>query len=214
MAVLAAAAIAGGAARAASAPRRPLTIVALGTSLTARGGWTGGLEAELRREGRAARVVTVAQPGMTSRWGLEQLDRVAAARPDVVLVEFAANDAALQRFTSLDRSRAAMRAIVAGLGARLPGVCVAVMAMNPVSGVRGWVRPMLDRYEDAHLRDARAAGATPIDFRPGWLRIPADRRAAMIPDGLHPLPQAAAAVIVPPLAARVRAMACARKEAM
>lgn len=198
----------------APAPCGPLKIVALGTSLTARGGWTRPLGAELgRRLRRRVDIVTVARPGATSRWGAEQLDRVAGERPDLVLVEFSANDAALRRLVTPRESRSNLRRILLGLRARLAHARLIVMAMNPASGLRGLVRPLLDRYADAHLREASGLGFETLDTRPIWSAMTAAERAAAIPDGLHPLPSAAASVMVPALGSLVAQSAgkdCAR----
>lgn len=188
----------------APSPAAPLTIVALGTSLTARGGWTAPLAAALRtRLGRPVTMRVLARSGATSDWVSAQAPAAVAARPDVVLVEAVANDPALHRRVSLPRSRANLRALLAVLRSARPRPRMIVMAMNPVSGWRRWVRPGLDDYVAAHLEEARRAGAEVLDLRPAW-RSHAPRD---IPDGLHPSADAAAAVIVPPLAHRIAAIA-------
>ncbi len=191
------------------AQERPLTIVTLGTSLTARGGWQPALEAEIARcVGRPVAVPIVARSGETSRWGLGQVEAVLAHRPDVVLVEFATNDAALQRWMSLDESVRAMRAILERLLARTPRPRVIVMGMNPVLRLRGAVRPWLDDYVAAHRDLAQALGAEFVDHGPAWRAL--DRRALdrAIPDGVHPDPAMAARVMVPTLAARLAGPDC------
>lgn len=178
----------------------PLTVVTVGTSLTSRGGWQEALERQLSvRLVRPVSVRIVARAGETSLWGCANLEAVVALKPDVVLVEFATNDAALQRRLSLGRSLAAMRTILERLLSLTPRPRVVVMAMNPVSGLRGLVRPRLKAYTAAHRDLARALGAEFLDHRPAWHRLGRAARARAIPDGLHPMAAEAAAIMVPAL---------------
>lgn len=184
----------------------PLRITAFGTSLTARAIWPDGLQAALAAcLGRDVRVSRVAQPGMGSAWAETRIDAVAATRPDLVLVEFAINDADLLDGRSPADSRAAHLRLLAGLRAEIPGVRILLMTMNPVRGVpRRIQRPRLAAY-DAMLREIAAGGTDTglADFAPRWRAAwaaPGANPAADLPDGLHPDPQTAAALMVPVLA--------------
>lgn len=177
-----------------------LKIVTFGTSLTARGGW----QEPLRRALSACRdaevtIVNLAKSGMASDWGVTQIDKVLAEKPDVVLIEFAVNDAALDRFLSLAVSAANIEEIVTRLKAGETRPAVHVMAMSPVSGLRGWIRPYLAQYEDRHAEIARRLGAGFIDHRPAWAKLSADEIAAAIADGTHPDPATAGRVMLPGL---------------
>ncbi|TAJ31586.1 SGNH/GDSL hydrolase family protein [Bosea sp. (in: a-proteobacteria)] len=195
----------------ASAGAADMTVVAFGTSLTARGGWPEALQAALRQcLDRSVAVVTVAQPGATSDWAAGALDRVLAARPDVVLVEMAANDAALHRLISLSASRRNMSLIFQALASAKPAPRVFNMAMSPVSGVRGLDRLFLDSYENLHRKLALRTGGHFIDHRPAWAALPAQQLRAAIPDGLHPVPGAAAEVMVPAIVRAITGRDCGR----
>lgn len=148
-------------------------------------------------------VTSVARSGAASSWGVAEVGTVVAEKPDVVLVEFAANDAALNRFVTPGRSRANMDAILARLGAAGMPPRVFVMAMSPVQGPRGWIRPFLDRYVEEHRRAAAEAGAGFVDHRPAWERLRPEALQVAIPDGLHPRPADAARVMVPTLVTAV-----------
>src|SRR5262249_7535722 len=88
-----------------------LKIAAVGTSLTAQGGWQAPLQKGMTEcLGVPVTVTNHARSGETSRWGLLNVDAILADRPDIVLIEFAANDAALNRFISLSQSVDNMRA--------------------------------------------------------------------------------------------------------
>lgn len=172
----------------------PLRIVALGTSLTAEGGWTAALAERL---GDDARVEAVAMSGAGSRWALGRVNEVAALRPDIVLIELTANDAAVHRGVSLAESRGNLRRLLESIGVAVPNARRLVMAMNPAHGLRGLLRWRLDRYADAHLALAGAVGAERLDTRPDWRAMSFAARRRAIPDGLHPHAEAVAAVIVP-----------------
>ncbi len=182
----------------------PVRVVALGTSHTARGGWQRPLADALARcLARPVDVVNRGKSGAGSQWGRTQVAAIAATGPDIVLIEFAANDAALHAGVSLTRSRQNIAEIVNGLRARLPAVRIILMAMNPVSGLRGALRPSLDAYEDAYRDLAAELNIAFVDHRPAWrARSAGDLRRA-IPDGVHADPMVATGVIVPALAATI-----------
>ena len=190
-------------------PGAPARIVAFGTSLTARAGWPEALAARLEAcLGHPVALVRVAESGRGTGWALEQTGRVAAARPDLVLVEFAINDADLLGGEGLAASRANHERLLDALAAGLPGVPVLLMTMNPVAGpVRQLQRPFLADY-DTMLRDLAAErGLALADLAPRWQAAIAADPALRPPDGLHPDPAAAAAVAAAPLAALIGAAA-------
>ncbi|MGO4440717.1 SGNH/GDSL hydrolase family protein [Rhizobium sp. RAF56] len=193
----------GGAAQAES-ENRPLEIVTFGTSLTARGGWQEPLRAALSTcLSRPVEISIVAKAGATSQWAIGQIDAVVSAAPDVVLLEFYANDAALNRFMTVDASRRNVATILDGLHRGLPQSRVLVMAMNPFIGMRGWMRPFAESYIEAHREEAEKRSMEFVDHRPAWTRLYGDDLAAVIPDGLHPLPEKAADAMVPTLVERL-----------
>ena len=187
----------------------PVKIVTLGTSLTARGGWQEPLSRALGACLNSEIVVTnLAKSGMTSEWGLTQIDKVIAERPDIVLVEFAVNDADMTEFISLARSAANMSEIVSRLRESDTHPAVYVMAMSPVSGLRGMIRPFLGQYEDMHAEVARKLGAGFIDHRPTWAKLSDEEIDTAIPDGTHPDPATTSRVIVPGLVHALAASGC------
>ena len=109
----------------------PLRIVAFGTSLTAPPGWPEALVAQLETcLGRPVVLTRVAGPGQGTAWALAQTDRVIAARPDLVLIEFAINDADLLDGIGLAASRANHGRLLDALAAGLPRAQMVLMTMN------------------------------------------------------------------------------------
>lgn len=181
---------------------KPYTIVAFGTSLTARAAWPDDLGRALATcDGRPVVVTKIARSGETTRWGLTQIDTIAAARPDVVLIELYANDAALNRFISVRQSRVNIASILTDLRARLPSARLAVMAMSPQLGLKSYIRPFVDDFIDAHFEEARKRSVEHIDFRTDWKTVPSQRLQEVILDGAHPDPGFASQLMAPRLTA-------------
>ncbi len=184
-------------------------IVTFGTSLTARGGWQLPLQEALTKCLKVPVLVdSVARSGATSEWALEKIGDVIAAKPDIVLVEFYANDAALNRFMTVERSRQNMATILGQLKQQLPHARIIVMGMNPIFGIRGFIRPFINSYIDAHHQLANEMALDFYDNRPAWAELSPDELSAAIPDGSHPLPEAASAVIVPGLTQEIASGKC------
>lgn len=177
----------------------PLKVVVLGTSLSARNPWPQILLRQLETELTSpVTLEVIAQPGAGSRWGLAQVGRVAAARPDLVLIEFAINDADLRRGQSLAEAKATHDALLQSLRAELPDAALVLMSMSPASGLRGALRPRLAAYYGQYAELAEAHSAGLIDLYARWLSEP--RTARGLEDGLHPTAEATARVVVPAVA--------------
>jgi acyl-CoA thioesterase I len=192
-----------------AAQERGLVIAALGTSLTANAGWTQPLAQQLSAcLGRPVRVVELAKAGETSRWGLTQIPALTTLAPDLILIEFSANDARVWGGVSMDDSHRNLEAMIEAGRQRNPDVEVILMAMNPMFGLRGWFRPGLDGHYDDYRAFAETVGAGFVDHRPAWLGLDQPRLDRAIPDGVHPENAVAAEIIVPTLAKRIAGKDC------
>jgi lysophospholipase L1-like esterase len=167
--------------------RKPLVIAALGTSLTARGAWLEGLPDALEpRVRRRVRTLQFARVGATSRWALTVVDDAAGVRPDIAIIEFATNDAALHRRVSLAESGANLTAIIRRLRSANENIRLYLMTMSPAIGLRGRLRPRLGRYYDLYPSLAAREQIGLIDNRPDWAALPPSALARALPDGAHP----------------------------
>lgn len=183
-----------------------LRLAVFGTSLTANADWPEALAGALVDcLGRPVDLVRIARAGAGSDWAVKQIGRVAAENPDIVLIEFAINDADLHDGLWLGDSIAHHRALIAGLRAQAPGARLVLMTMNPAQGLRGLLRPRLARYYAAYRDLAEAADTGLIDLYPRWLALPPGARGMR--DGLHPDVATARQVIVPVLLPQVAALA-------
>lgn len=185
-------------------PDRPLRLTAFGTSLTRNGVWPEAVAETLAAcLGRPVAVARVAEAGVNSGWGVEQAAAVAATAPDLVLIEFAINDADLRDGVGIRQSQANLRAILALLSGTRTEALPVIASTSPATGLRGWARPFLGRYEAAARNVAAESGAGFFDGAARWRAVlaPGD-----LPDGLHPAAEAERRVLVPALTAYLGAV--------
>ncbi|MGL4308856.1 MAG: SGNH/GDSL hydrolase family protein [Paracoccaceae bacterium] len=166
--------------------RDRVTVVAFGTSLTNRPGWVDALSENL--SGCSHPTIDLrrlSQPGANSRWALTQIETLAAMRPDIVLMEFAINDADLYDGVGLAQTRELTTRVLSALHTDIPEARIVLMTMNPVRGLINQARrPRLADYYQSY-RDIAAGHHTGlIDFAARWNAAAVS--AAEIPDGLHP----------------------------
>lgn len=187
----------------------PFRIVALGTSLTARGDWPDRLAQALSAcAGRPVTVGRVARAGAGSNWGRDQAAAVLALAPDLVLIEFAINDADLRDGVSLARARDNHLALIGALEAGRPGLPLMLMTMNRAEGLRGLMRPRLGahhaQYRDLAAGQGTGQGVGLIDLAPLWAAaLAAGRGAELLPDGLHPTDAGVTEIALPVMEAQI-----------
>ena len=180
----------------------PVKIVFMGTSLTAGTPWPDAviaqLEVCLKHPMRAFRI---AQGGATSAWGLAQIEKVVASAPDLVILEFAINDADLRRGLSLRQSRDNHLGMILRLQQGLPDARIILMTTNPAAGLRRLLRPRLAAYYALYSDLAEQQTVGLIDMYPRWQARPSLAQDLM--DGVHPSAASATLVIVPVVTAYV-----------
>lgn len=174
---------------------RALRLTVLGTSLSHKAPWTAALAERLAScLDHPVEIEVVARPGAAVDWGLTQIARLNA--PDVLLVEFAINDADMRDGHSLAAARRMHEDLITGIRETLPEAQIILMTMSPAYGLRGWVRPRLGAHYTQYRSLAADMDVGLIDLFPRWRARP---RAAqgLARDGLHPDPATATDVIVP-----------------
>ncbi|WP_108262380.1 SGNH/GDSL hydrolase family protein [Mangrovicoccus ximenensis] len=177
-------------------------IVAFGSSLTHSNPWPKALSRSLSEcFGQPVEVLRIAQSGADSSWGLDSVDQVIAAGPDLVLMEFAINDADFLDGASLRRSRSQHAMLIDRLGAAVAPGHVVLMTMNPVGGLHRALRALLPRYYALQVELADRHGTALADLYADWLALPPAQRR--FPDGLHPTAEDTARVVVPGLVRRI-----------
>jgi acyl-CoA thioesterase-1 len=157
----------------------PVTIAILGDSISIGGDASGfvgvppyqppygELFAQRLRErtGAPIRWHNFAKGGMTAAWGLEQVERVAASKPDLVIIAFGMNDGSERK--PEDKFRTEMAGIVGGIRERVETEFVIVSGMDPHPD---WHIAEPKRRENFHqiLREMADATTRFCDVRSVW----------------------------------------------
>ena len=108
-------------------------IVIYGTSLSAsKEGWPAMLEDSLNMlYPGTVEVINSAQAAMWSTWGVENLrERVLEYKPDMVIIEFAMNDAYLPYTTSIEAARLNLEYMVYRIRELYPECSILIQVMN------------------------------------------------------------------------------------
>ncbi len=185
-------------------PAAPVWVV-YGSSLSAEssrwpwrrcgGAWVGELR---RRMGGVVRLLNRSAWGWTSDDAVRAFGpRVLALQPDLVLFEFAVNDADARRNCPVERSTRNLEVMLDALAASRPAARAAVMITHPVAGPYARQRPCLAEHYALWRQTALRRGCLLVDLEPVWmglLRGEPAHFAALVPDGLHPSAEAAAVI--------------------
>ena len=180
------------------------TVLVFGTSLSAPPyRWPDDLGREMAHcLDNPIKLIRVTQPGASSDWAKTQLAAVLEHEPDLVIVEFAVNDADLSDGLSLQDSRTNHQDILATLRRELPQTRIILMTTGPVQGLQKIKRYRLGRYFRVYSDFSTQFGTGLIHMHPHWT-------GRKNPDGLHPQNGDASAVMVPQLLATIDPKRCA-----
>ncbi len=189
------------------APRRALptdrlAVALLGTSLTSGTHLPNALERRLEScLGIPVAVRTFAQPGATSDQGMTQLAALPARVADIVLIEFAINDADTGIGMPFDQSKAQHEALIRIMAQRHPGTAITLVTTNPTFERMAERRPALRAYYSMYRDLASAHDLGLADLHARWMDTPDPGK--LIPDGLHPSEEATDSLTVPSLAEHI-----------
>ncbi|RYF41166.1 MAG: SGNH/GDSL hydrolase family protein [Cytophagaceae bacterium] len=177
-------------------------------------------DALVGRYGERIKVINASISGKASRSGLENLqNRVISHSPDALMVEFAVNDAhtyfhdpqGIDAGITLSESRTNLEAILDMIQVTLPACELILQTTNPAWDPEGnqdkamTRRPDLESFYEQYRAVAKARGLQLIDNHSIWAEIQSgdtDRFERLIPDGVHPTPEAIKAVLVPHILAQ------------
>ena len=175
------------AARALAGDRPELDVALFGSSLARRADWPERIAGSRVPCGSGVIAMTVeGKPGAGSREGLALVEQSPPANHDIIILEYAINDADLFDGTSRGDSIANHRRMIALLREANPDVAIILMATNPVRGLQRLKRPRLSAYYRDYARLAEAVDVSFFDGTARWRIAGVDRQS--LPDGLHPDP--------------------------
>lgn len=192
-----------------SDPAAPLRVTVMGTSLTARYDWPAQAADRVQAcIGRPVDLTVIARGGAASDWGVAQTDALRDSRPDILLVEFTINDADLRRRVSLRAARANHAAIVDAARDTMPDARIVLVTLNRGLGLRALLRPRIAAHEAQYDALAADLDLGRLALGPDWARaLAAGDAATLLPDGVHPTPQAVARLVTPRVADRLATLA-------
>ncbi len=183
------------------------TLVAFGTSLTAGGAWVGLLDAYLKTKYPGmVQVFNEGGSGHSSVWGLKNVANVTRHNPDLVLIEFAMNDAyyppqnGYTEGVTVDSSRANLRHIIDSIQARNPKCEIILQTMDLCLGPHRQRRPLLEAYYQGYREEASAGKFLLADHMLNWKSIldwDTTFYLSWLPDSIHPNAEASAAITLP-----------------
>lgn len=170
-----------------SGDKAVLDVALFGSSLARRAEWPHRIAGSRVPCGSGAIAMAVeGKPGAGSREGLALFQASPPAAHDIVILEYAINDADLFDGISRGDSTANHSRMIAMLRDANPDVAIILMATNPVRGLQRLKRPRLTAYYQDLARLAEEMSVSFFDGAARWRIAGADRRS--LPDGLHPDP--------------------------
>ncbi len=180
------------------------TIVVYGTSLSASPeGWPSMLEKEIdNRYPSLIKVENMAKGAMWSTWGVQNLDeRVLSKNPDLVLIEFAINDAYLPYKTSPKACRINLEYMIDRIQDQNPKCDVVIQIMNMPTGIHFHEhRPDFETYNTVYRQVAKKRKLLLIDHTTYWkpiLEKGLPEYLKLVPDGIHPAETAWRTLVTP-----------------
>jgi len=184
--------------------KEKLTVVVYGTSLTNGGAWAVAMKQWLDEKNPGnVKFVNSAGPGQNSDWGVSNLKaKVLDQKPDLVLIEFAYNDAHDKFKMPLEKGTTNLDKMVKDIQAGNPNACIVLQIMNanwdaPNGNGSSLHRPQLQEFNDNYRAYAKEHGLTLLDHFPTWQKLKEtdpDKFHAYIPDGTHPSKEGSLAV--------------------
>lgn len=178
-------------------------IVVYGTSLSAaKEGWAAMLEDSLNtRFPGKVEVINSAQAAMWSTWGVENLrERVLEQKPDMVIIEFAMNDAYLPYSTSLEAARLNLEYMILRIQELYPDCSIFIQVMNMPIAEHKVQRPDIELYYNLYRKEAKKLHIKLIDHYEYWvsiLRKGEEEFLKYVPDGIHPNMEAQRELVLP-----------------
>jgi acyl-CoA thioesterase-1 len=180
------------------------TIVVYGTSLSVNpNGWPAMLEKEIDKQYPSLITVeNMAAGAMWSTWGIQNLDeRVLSKNPDLVLIEFAINDAFLPYKTSKKVCQINLEYMIDRILEQNPKCDVVVQIMNMPTGIHFHEhRPDFESYNDVYRKVAKKRKLLLIDHTTYWkpiLKKSLPEYLKLVPDGIHPEELAWSTLVTP-----------------
>lgn len=180
---------------------RKKKIVCFGTSLTEGSGWVKMLQKELPEY----HVINFGKGGMNSNWGVKNLKWVLWFKPEIVLMEFAINDASIltEYYKPVNQFQSSINLQRMIYDFKVNGIEVYLMVMNPPLDINIYERnpaedrPEYNEYYELHKAIAIINNIPFIDLTAEWNKLSREDFLWFCPDGLHPNELGSRGITVP-----------------
>jgi lysophospholipase L1-like esterase len=161
-----------------------LDISTIGTSITAANTWQTAALKTLQRCGLGpVHISNHGKAGQTVAWGVEHVARALEGKPDVLIVEFAINDALKDgRGLSLSEAERLTRQLISTARRESPATRIYLLITNPVQGSKIASRPDLHAHYEMYRRLAAEEAIGLIDTEHQWAAF----GSRILRDDLHP----------------------------
>lgn len=190
--------------------KQEIDILFLGTSLSHNTHWQQSVVEKISAcSSKKIRIKTVAKPGASSNWGIIQFNSFFeqfSKKPDILFIEFSANDSSLFRGVSIKSSRENHERMI-DLAHRYE-VAVLLATMSPAFGQNGLERPGQSAYHQLYRAIAKEKSVGLIDTIEAWRDLQSERRRTYIEDGLHPSPEGMEKVSTPYITKAFKGIIC------
>ncbi len=174
-----------------------LTIVTYGTSVTKYGAWVDMMQKWFdAKYPSQVTIINSGGPGQNSTWGLASVQaQVLDHKPDLVFIEFAANDAHERFKLPVETARQNLEKIITAIHQQNPNAAIVLQTMNtfwdcpkgfPTADTS---RSHMEEYNENYRACAREDKLPLIDNYPDWLKFKKehyDQFQVFLPDGTHP----------------------------
>ncbi len=192
------------------------TVVTYGTSVTKYGYWVTAMQQWFdQKYPGLVTVVNSGGPGQNSDWGLKELQpQVLDHYPDLVFIEFAANDAHVRFKLTVEHAKDNLDKIVTAIQQQNPQVAIVLQTMNVFwDAPKGFTtaatsRPQLNAFYDNYRNYATEHKLVLVDNYVKWEEMKEKDYAnfqVMLPDGTHPNKNGSLAVNWPNIQALLEA---------
>lgn len=175
-----------------------LDISTLGTSITAGNRWQPVVQQMLEGCGLGpVHIGNFGRAGQTIVWGLDHVGPAVQAKPDILIVEFAINDALFDKGTSPAEAERLTRLLISTAKRESPSTRIYLLITNDAQGQQAEKRPELKAHYESYRKLSLEQGVGLIDTESLWHVL--GNRA--LRDDLHPTNEGYKKILAPAVVA-------------
>jgi lysophospholipase L1-like esterase len=184
-----------------AAPAGALDISTLGTSMTASYRWQPVVQKALERCGLGpVHIGNFGKAGETVAWGINHVGQAVESKPDILIIEFAVNDALADRRLSVTEAERLTRLLIQRARQESPNTKIYLLITSVPQGKQLAKRPEMQAHYGLYRKISAEERVGLIDTQP--LLGPPGQRP--LRDDLHPTNQGYETIMAPAVVAALR----------